>query len=288
MKTVRILSLLAAALILCQTFSSCDNEKPGIEQENNGDKASAAVQAFFPTTYAHKEVAAWYSVFSEEDYKKKVQAVFLFTDSTIIITKSKIYTEEDGRAPSRVTMYEGKYQMTEGDFTNGKATVTLNTGATFDIEIVNGKLSVMDETYTKQDKANIPAATESTENEFIGTVQAYLPAFSDEMTVAAWYTDTTQEARRIKIDAIFLFTDSTFLSTSSKFYTQKDGRKPSYTIMDIGIYKLTEGDFTNGKAYVTISVGDPFEAVINNGQLTARDEVFTMQNLANLPEPLKN
>ena len=288
MKIRRLISVFATALMLCPALTSCDMEKedPATRQSNSGQDNPDVAQAFFPTTYARKTVAAWYSVFSQEDYKTKVQAVFLFTDSTVIITKSKVYSQEDGREPSRVIMYEGTYHITDGNYSNGLASFKLDFGATYDVEIVNGRLTVMNTTYTMQDKADVPTPTKSTQDEFIGDVQAYLPAFSMEMAVAAWYTDTTKESRRIKIEAVYLFTDSTILSTKSQFYTQKDGRKPSYEITDIGIYEL-EGDYTNGTLSLTLNASEPMEAEISNGQLSMNGKNFNKQDNTDLPKPMK-
>ena len=287
MKITGFVWVMAAALMLCPALTSRDTEKvdPRPEQGTNNQNNSDVAQAFFPTAYSEKTVAAWYSVFSREDYKTKVQAVFLFTDSTVVITKSKVYSEEDGRKPSRVIMYEGTYQITEGNYSNGLATFKLDYGVTYDVEIINGRLSVMNETYTIQDKTQVPDATESTQDEFIGDVQAYLPAFNIEMTVAAWYTDTTKESRRIKIESVYLFTDSTILSTKSQFYTQKDGRKPSYEITDIGIYELV-GDYINGSLSLTLNASEPSEAQIADGKLSMNGKVFNKQDNADLPQPL--
>lgn len=283
MKMTRLISVFATGLMICLAFASCDKEK---EQPEPEQASSDVVKAFLPVSYADKTVDAWYSVFSEEDYKTKVQAVFLFTDSTVIITKSKIYSQEDGRKPSRVIMYEGTFQIKEGNYKNGIASFKLDYGVTYNVEIVDGQLTVMNTTYTLQDKADIPAATESTQDEFIGDVQAYFPALNIETTVLAWYTDTTKESRRIKIEAVYLCTDSMVLFTKSQFYTQKDGRKPSYDVTDIGNYKL-EGNYTNGTLNLTLNANVHLEAEINNGQLSIEEKVYIKQDNANLPEPMK-
>jgi hypothetical protein len=286
MKTTGFISMIAAALTLSLTYVSCDKDdtKDAQPQDNNN---TTVVKAFLPDTYADKTVAAWYSIYSEADYKTKIEAVFLFTDSTLAVTKSKVYTEEDGRDPSRVVMYEGKYEVNEGDFNNGIFIFTFTAGSAFNIEITDGQLTFMGQTYAKQDNSKVPAPTKTTENEFIGTVQPYLPAFTIEINYAAWYTSTTQETNRIKIDAIFLNTDSLMLYTRSRFYTQKDGRKPSYEVIDIGTYKLTEGDYTTGMATLKLSTGEVYDAIITDGQMSVMDVVFTKQDNDKLPEPVK-
>ena len=284
MKKKGLLWLLASAFMLCLTYTSCE-ELEGLIDDN--EETLSGEEAFFPKAYADKTVAAWYSIYSEADYKKKIEAVFLFTDSTLAVTKSKVYTQEDGRDPSRVVMYEGKYQVTEGNFDNGIFIFTFTPGSSFDVQITDGQLSLMGQTYAKQDNAKIPAATQTTENEFIGTVQPYLPAFTLEIEYAAWYTNTVQEDNRIKIDAIFLSTDSLMLYTRSKFYTQKDGRKPTYDLVNIGKYKLIEGDYTNGKIDLYFSVDQVYDAIITDGQMSTMDLIFTKQDIDKLPEPIK-
>ena len=286
MKTNKFISIIAAVLALSLTYTSCDKED-NKEPQQQTDNSTTVAKAFLPDTYAQKTIAAWYSIYSEADYKTKVEAVFLFTDSTLAITKSKVYTPEDGRDPSRVVMYEGKYEVTEGDFNNGIFVFTFTQGPSIDVQIAEGQLSFMGQTYTKQDNSEVPAPAKTTENEFIGTVQPYLPAFNIQINYAAWYTSTTQDVNRIKIDAIFLDTDSLMLYTRSRFYTQKDGRKPSYEVIDIGKYKLTDGDYTTGTATLKLSTGDVYQAVITDGQMSVMDAVFTKQDNDKLPEPVK-
>ena len=294
MKTIRFISIIAAALTISLSYTSCNKddieETPQQQQQqqqpqDNGIDSTNIEGAFLPDTYADKTVAAWYAAYSEEDYKKKVEAVFLFTDSTLILTKSKVYSEEDGRDPSRVTMYEGKYDVAQGDLSNGIFTIQLTPRSAFDVEIADGKLSLMGQRYTKQDNAKVPAAAKSTENEFIGTVQPYMPILNLEVNFVAWYTCTTQQDYRIKIEAIYFNTDSLMLYTTSKFYTQKDGRKPSYDL-DLGKYIFTEGDYSNGKATLTLSTGVVYDAIITDGQMAVMNNVFIKQDNDTIPEPL--
>lgn len=297
MKTNRFISIIAAALTISLAYTSCnkddDFEETQQQQQQPQDNGIDSTRidstniegAFLPDTYAGKTVAAWYAAYSEADYKQKVEAVFLFTDSTLAVTKSKIYTEEDGRDPSRVTMYEGKFEVAQGDFSNGIFTFKFTPGPSFDVEITDGKLSFMGQRYTKQDNAKVPDAAKSTENEFIGKVQPYMPVLNLEIDFAAWYTCTTQQDHRIKIEAIYFNTDSLMLYTTSKFYTQKDGRKPSYS-MDIGKYIFTEGDYNTGKATLTLSTGVVYDAIITDGQMSVMDNVFIKQDNDTIPEPL--
>lgn len=295
MKTTRFISIIAAALTISLAYSSC-NKDDDIEEtqqqqqqqqpQDSGIDSTNIEGAFLPDTYADKTVAAWYAVYSEADYKKKVEAVFLFTDSTLIVTKSKVYTEEDGRDPSRITMYEGKYEVIQGDFDKGFLVFKFTPGSSIDVEITDGQFSLMGQKYTKQDKAKVPAAAKSTENEFIGTVQAYMPVLNIDVDFAAWYTCTTQQDHRIKIEAIYFSTDSLMLYTTSKFYTQKDGRKPSYDI-DLGKYIFSEGDYSNGKATLTLSTGVVYDAIITDGQMSVMNNVFIKQDNDTIPKPIK-
>ena len=125
----------------------------------------------------------------------------------------------------------------------------------------------------------------TTENEFIGKVQPYMPVLNLEIDFAAWYTCTTQQDHRIKIEAIYFNTDSLMLYTTSKFYTQKDGRKPSYS-MDIGKYIFTEGDYNTGKATLTLSTGVVYDAIITDGQMSVMNNVFIKQDNDTIPEPM--
>lgn len=286
MKTYGFISFFAATLVLGLTLTSCDKEKADINQPDDGGKDPAEVEAFLPDSYADKTVAAWYSVYSEADYKKKIEAVFLFTDSTFIVTKSKVYTEEDGRDPSRVVMNEGKYQLSEGNFDNGVLIISLQGWAELDASISDGELTMMGVTYTKQDNAKVPAATRSTENEFIGKVQAYRPAFNIDISYAAWYEYVVQTERTIRIEAIFLETDSLMLYTRSMFYTQKDGRKPVYEVLDVGRYKLVEGDFSTGRVDLRFSTNEVFEATVTDGQMPIADRTFVKQDIADLPDAI--
>ena len=283
MKTTCIKSLFAVVSMLALICVSCDKDSPEVAQPgNNADDQSAVTGAFFPDTCVDKTVAAWYSAYTEEDYKKKVEAVFLFSDSTLAVTKSKVYSEEDGRDSSRVVMYAGTWQIVQGDYDNGILAFHITPGSTIQVNIVDGKLSFMDQTYARRDNYKVPDASKSTENEFIGTVQPYLPSLNLEIEYAAWYTSTVQETNRIKIDAILLSTDSLLVYTRSKFYTQKDGRKPSNELLYIGTYKITEGDYTNGKAFIQLTKLQSYDAVITDGRMEVMDMVFTKQDNAAL------
>jgi hypothetical protein len=267
------------------SFTSCDKDgKSDVTQpDDNSDNPVWEVEAFLPSFCADKTVAAWYSVYSETDYKKKIEAVFLFTDSTIVVTKSKVYSQEDGRDPSREVMHEGSYQVLEGDFDNGALQFLLPGGVSLRARIQDGELTLMAVTYVRQDNAGIPAPSQLTDV-FNGKIQAYLPAFNIEINYAAWYQYVVQDEQKTKIEAIFLDADSLMLYTRSVFYAS--GRKPAYELLSIGRYIITEGDFTTGKMDLKFSEIESYDVTVTDGQMPIQDKTFIKQDMADLPDEI--
>ena len=253
-------------------------------EDNSGDTLVWEVEAFLPSYCADKTVVAWYSVYSETDYKKKIEAVFLFSDSTVIVTKSKTYSREDGRDPSREVMHEGSYQVLEGDFDNGSLQILLPGGVSLRARISDSELTLMAVTYVRQDNAGIPAPTQMTDV-FNGKIQAYLPAFTIEINYAAWYQYVVQDEQKTKIEAIFLATDSLMLYTRSVFYTS--GREPAYDLQTIGQYELLEGDYSTGKLGLKFRADEVYEATVTEGQMPVNDKTFIQQDLADLPDEIR-
>lgn len=285
MKYLGFISFFASALMLGLSFTSCDKDgKSDVTQPvDNSDNPVWEVEAFLPSFCADKTVAAWYSVYSETDYKKKIEAVFLFTDSTVVVTKSKVYSQEDGRDPSREVMHEGTYQVLEGDFDNGALQILLPGGVSLRARISEGELTLMAVTYVRQDNAGIPAPSQLTDV-FNGKIQAYLPAFNIEINYAAWYQYVVQDEQKTKIEAIFLDTDSLMLYTRSVFY--KSGREPAYDLLNIGRYELVEGDYSTGKLDLKFSEDAVYEATVTDGQLPVYDKTFIRQDIADLPDKI--
>ena len=285
MKSFGFISFFASALMLGLTFTSCDKDgKSDVTQpDDNSDNPVWEVEAFLPSFCADKTVAAWYSVYSETDYKKKIEAVFLFTDSTVVVTKSKVYSQEDGRDPSREVMHDGSYQVSEGDFDNGALQILLPGGVSLRARISDGELTLMAVTYVRQDNAGIPAPSQLTDV-FNGKIQAYLPAFNIEINYAAWYQYVVQDEQKTKIEAIFLDTDSLMLYTRSVFY--ESGREPAYDLLNIGRYELVEGDFGTGKLDLKFSEDAVYEATVTDGQLPVYDKTFIRQDIADLPDKI--
>lgn len=285
MKYLCFISFFASALMLGLSFTSCDKDgKSDVTQpDDNSDNPVWEVEAFLPSFCADKTVAAWYSVYSETDYKKKIEAVFLFTDSTVVVTKSKTYSQEDGRDPSREVMHEGSYQVLEGDFDNGALKILLPGGVSLRARIQDGELTLMAVTYVRQDNAGIPAPSQLTDV-FNGKIQAYLPAFNIEINYAAWYQYVVQDEQKTKIEAIFLDTDSLMLYTRSVFY--ESGREPAYDLLNIGRYELVDGDYSTGKLDLKFSEDAVYEATVTDGQLPVYDKTFIRQDIADLPDKI--
>jgi hypothetical protein len=290
MRNSGFISFFAAALMLGMACVSCDKEEKEVEkadviqpEDNSGDTLVWEVEAFLPSYCADKTVVAWYSVYSETDYKKKIEAVFLFSDSTVIVTKSKTYSREDGRDPSREVMHEGSYQVLEGDFDNGSLQILLPGGVSLRARIKDGELTLMAVSYVRQDIAGIPASTQPTDA-FNGKIQAYLPSLSIELDYVAWYQYVAQDANKTRIDALFMDADSLMLYTRSVFYAS--GRKPVYELLSIGRYIITEGDFTTGKMDLKFSEIESYDVTVTDGQMPIQDKTFIKQDMADLPDEI--
>ncbi|MBR2395390.1 MAG: hypothetical protein IKB00_02160 [Bacteroidaceae bacterium] len=163
MKMKGFLSVMAAAVMLSLTCASCekvlDTDTNANDPQNGNDTVVFAkrAEAYLPNYYSDRTIEAWYSVYSENDYKSKVEAVFLFTDSAVAITKSKTYSIEDGREPAREIVALGIYHQLEGDLINGTLRFELSSGFPRNAQIIDGVLTHDSIAYTKQDNANAPA-----------------------------------------------------------------------------------------------------------------------------------
>lgn len=123
---------------------------------DNGGAYTITPEAYLPSSYASKTIAAWYGLTEIRDTKTRNQAIFLFTDGSMVVTKSTVYTKADGRNPEYSIEFAGTYDITSGDYSNGEAYVP---EMSMTVTIQNGVLSVpaMQETYTKQSNADAPA-----------------------------------------------------------------------------------------------------------------------------------
>ena len=160
MKINGLLSVMAAALMLNLTFASCEKVLETEDDQNQTPTTgfTKLAEAYLPESYGDKTIAAWYSVYTENDYKSKVEAVFLFTDSAVAVTKSKTYTVEDGREPVHDVLSLGIFHQLEGDFINGTLSFELSAGMprTRNGQIEDGVLTLDGISYTKQDNAQAP------------------------------------------------------------------------------------------------------------------------------------
>ena len=307
MKKTTFLLVLATIFMFSQTFTSCDDEKqkPETEQKgnsssnggNNGGNTNSDIQAFFPSAYANKTLAALYMLTANESNKTRVEAVFLFTDNYVVVTKHTVYSEGKNRDPERKIEAEGTYSITQGDFTNGSAQAFVEGYPPIPVTITNGQLTAMGETFTKQDNAQKPTPSDPTGNNnqgggngddnYNGEAIAFLPNTYANKTLAAWYSLTNKSVDRIKILSVFLFDDHTFVVTNSKVYSKQSNQTPTRKIDAEGTYTL-QGTYTTGTGKAqTVIEGNPsnVDIVINNGQLTAMGETFTKQDNAQKPTP---
>lgn len=123
------------------------------------------------------------------------------------------------------------------------------------------------------------------ESEFTDKATAYFPDAYAEKTLAAWYSLTETDEDRIKIEAIFLFDDNTLIKTTSKVYSEADGREPSDELEATGEFTITSGDYDNGEAHVVLAGGEmEFDVTISGGVLSAMGAEFIKQDNADAPE----
>ena len=156
MKYLGFISFFASALMLGLTFTSCDKDgKSDVTQpDDNSDNPVWEVEAFLPSFCADKTVAAWYSVYSETDYKKKIEAIFLDADSLMLYTRSVFYAS--GREPAYDLLNIGRYKLVEGDFSTGKLDLEFSVIESYEVTVNDGQMPISDKTFIKQDIADLP------------------------------------------------------------------------------------------------------------------------------------
>lgn len=302
MKKVTFLLALAAAFTLSLTFTSCD-EKENLDKE----QASDNIKAYLPIEYANKQIAAWYMLTDKSDNKTKIEAVFLFTDSTLAVTKVKIYDESDGRKPEYDINATGRYKVTEGDYTTGKADVITSGGDAFEVNIKNGILYAMNEEFTKMSNSLLPSAYNpnggGNNNQGGGNNQGgdnnnldpFFPKSYEDKNISAWYSYSATEAAQgyefKRTAAVYLFGDNTYvatinMSTSSEQY----GEHSSCMIVSEGTYQKVEGNFTTGKITITDDKSS-MTVEIQDGQLKIKDtetpevSIYFKQDNTKVPAP---
>jgi len=124
---------------------------------------------------------------------------------------------------------------------------------------------------------------EGGESEFTEKATAYFPKAYADKTLDAWYSLTETDEDKIKIEAIFLFDDNTLIKTTSKVYSEADGREPSDELEAEGEFAITSGDYDNGAAHVKAGEME-FDVTISDGVLSAMGAEFTKQDNADAPE----
>ena len=157
MKNNGLLSVMTAALMLNLTFASCEKVLDAEEEQTTQQTGfTQQAEAYLPASYGDKTIAAWYSLYTENEYKSKVEAVFLFTDSAVAITKSKTYTVEDGREPARDIVALGIFHQIDGDLINGTLRLELSSGLPRNARIRDSILTHDGIAYTMQDNNKAP------------------------------------------------------------------------------------------------------------------------------------
>ena len=93
------------------------------------------------TSYADKDVEAWYEyhTYDEKSGKYKILAIFIFNDNSLVVTKAK-YNLFDSNV-TREIEYTGFCELNEGDYQDG--IVYADNGMT--IKVVDGIITIPNE-----------------------------------------------------------------------------------------------------------------------------------------------
>ncbi len=302
MRRIKFLSIIASALLLSLSFTSCE-ELEGLinddEEEVSGD------QAFFPASYSQRKVAAWYSLTEEKENGKKIEAVFLFDDNSFVVTKNRIYT--DGRSNERTIMAEGDYRIIEGDYTNGKAQVAVNGESDpMLVTITDGVMNAMGENFVKQDNKKVPKASEPTGEggeggegqgggDGDGGIEAFFPTDFSGKAVTAWFSEAgkiSEQGFKMEYNtSIYFFSDGIFLGTAHTVVEGPQGPIPTKTISITGEYTILKGDFTNGDIELKGADGKAVTVQIREGKLTGIEAeggqvtIYIKQDNSKVPQP---
>ena len=113
------------------------------DDDGDDDDDYSQAKAYLPADFASKEISAWYMLAEEESNSVRVEAVFLFADNTLVVTKTKAYAKSDGRDPAYTITAYGQYRITEGDYYTGKASVVTEDGKSFEVVIEDGIMTAM-------------------------------------------------------------------------------------------------------------------------------------------------
>lgn len=302
MRRINFLSVIASALLLIVSFTSCD-ELEGLL--NDDEKESSVNGAFFPDSYSQRNVAAWYSLTEEEKGGgKRIESVFLFDDNSFVATKNRIYT--DDRSNERTIMAEGDYRIIEGDYTNGKAQVVVNgESAPMLVIITDGVMSAMGQEFVKQDNKKVPKAASETGkgqggegqgggNEDNG-IEAFFPTDFSDKTVDAWFSEVgeiSEQGYKMQYNAsIYFFDDGIFLCTAHTEIEGPQGQITNKSISITGEYTILKGDFTNGDIELKGADGKAMTVEIREGKLTGIEAeggqiaIYSKQDNGKVPQP---
>jgi len=307
MKLKGLFAIMAAALMLSMSFTSCEELDGLFDDENE----STDNQAFFPNTYRQRTVAAWYSLTEKEENGTRIEAVFLFDDNSFVTTKSRTYT--DGRSQERKILAEGDYTLT-GDYENGTAEVKIN-GAPepMTVEIKDGKMLAMGETFTKQSNKKVPKASDPTgEGDEGGNgeggggqgggqggdnngIEAFFPNGCSSKDVASWYSQSgsiSEQGYEMQYNAaIFFFAKGQFVATVHSVITGPEGPIPTKAIAIKGRYEWVEGNFETGKLKLIGDDGKVIVVDIAEGKLTGIESedgqvtIYIKQDTNSVPQP---
>ena len=281
MKKKGLLWLLASAFMLCLTYTSCDElpEEEDIEeqkqnQNQNQNNDLKGLVAYLPTDYAQKNLAAWYMLTDVKTEKSKVEAVFLFEDSTFVMTIATYYPESANQNPEYIIDATGIYVLAEGgDFDNGKASVIPAKGDPFEVEIKDGKLYAKDEIFTRMTDKLLFSVIDVNNggdngNKDVNDVLKYLEARYGNKTVTAYYVCVDAAPGEIRSEAIFLFDDDSMAIAELKVFPEDTEAHPGeFYIHQVGTYELTQGDYTNGVLKLMPKDQNPIVVEIQNGVL---------------------
>lgn len=302
MKKTKILLLLAAVFTLSLTYTSCEEIKDEKQSENSNSSS-----AYLPIDFANKTVAAWYMLTDQDNSKTKIEAVFLFTDNSLVVTKVKFYSEADGRKPEYGISAIGRYNIKEGDYTDGKAGVITSDGHSFDVRIEKGKMYVPmgedgeDIVFTKMSNSLLPKAYDPDSGgqgqggDVNGDdLQAFFPTAYVDKTVSAWYSHSgsiSEQGFDIKyVTSIYFFGDNTYATTSNIITKGPNGEVVERIISQVGKYRL-EGSFTNGKLTLIYDENRSLTLEIKDGQFKVADTetgeyiVYGKQDNSKVPQP---
>lgn len=64
---------------------------------------------------------------------------------------------DDGREPDYEIEAVGNYELVRGNYSDGVATVVFGNGESMEVEIVSDMMFAMEEYFSKQDNADLPA-----------------------------------------------------------------------------------------------------------------------------------